>query len=439
MITKEILLAQIKDIQTLYLKDKVPWVIGFSGGKDSTATLQLIYNAISTIPKDKMIDKPIWVLSSDTRVEIPSVVKRVKRTLALIEEHSRKRMLPISTVHVKPDMNNSFFVNLIGRGYPSPTRIFRWCTDKMKIQPSNEFIKSKVNRWGDVIVILGTRKAESSKRAQSMSNFEIKNTVLRKHASLPSAYIYSPIEDWVAEDVWTYLSSSKSPWGDDNKELAAIYRKAAGDECPVVVDTSTSSCGNSRFGCWVCTVVEQDKSIQGFIDNGDTWLQPMADFRNLIKEMRELREDFRVPDLSKNGGYGPFTPSARIKILKALLEAEKEVRAKFDERLISAGELMAIEHLWNFDGTFKSSVKDIYMEVNDGNTWDESESEISVNLDASEDLFLVELCEQEEYDYNIIKQLLHVEKDLTRLKRRHGIFSRIDAVLTTATTAKENS
>jgi len=432
MITKEILKTHEKAIQDLYLKDKVPWVIGFSGGKDSTATLQLIYKAISKLPFDKQTGKPIWVLSSDTRVEIPSVVNRVKKTLALIEEHAKTHLLPFSTVHVKPDVNNSFFVNIIGRGYPAPTRIFRWCTDKMKIQPSNDFIKSKVDRWGDVIVILGTRKAESSRRSQSMDKFEIKNTSLRKHSTLPSAYIYSPIEDWTADDVWTYLSSSKSPWGDDNKELSAIYRKAAGDECPVVVDTSTSSCGNSRFGCWVCTVVEQDKSIQGFINNGDTWLQPMADFRNLIKEMREMREEYRTPDPSKNGGYGPFTPNARMIILRSLLEAEKEIQAKFDERLISSEELMAIDHLWNFDGNFSSSVKEIFRSVNGGLDIEHTDEVLGLDLDASEDLFLVELCEEEEFDYSTIKQLLHVEKDLTRLKRRHGIFARIDSVLSSS-------
>jgi DNA sulfur modification protein DndC len=432
MITKDILESHEKAIQDLYLKDKVPWVIGFSGGKDSTATLQLIYKAISKLPFDKQTSKPIWVLSSDTRVEIPSVVNRVKKTLSLIEAHSKSKMLPFSTIHVKPNMNNSFFVNIIGRGYPAPTRIFRWCTDKMKIQPSNDFIKSKVDRWGDVIVILGTRKAESSRRAQSMDKFEIKNTSLRKHASLPSAYIYSPIEDWTVDDVWTYLSSSKSPWGDDNKELSAIYRKAAGDECPVVVDTSTSSCGNSRFGCWVCTVVEQDKSIQGFINNGDTWLQPMADFRNMIKEMREMRVEYRTPDPSKNGGYGPFTQDARIKILTALLEAEKEIQKKFNERLISSEELIAIDHLWKFDGSFKTSVREIYKSVYKGMSLAEGHEDIAIDLDTSEDLFLVELCEEEAFDYSIIKQLLHVEKDLTRLKRRHGVFARLDSVLSSS-------
>ena len=80
------------------------------------------------------------------------------------------------------------------------------------------------------------------------------------------------------------------------KKLVMLYQKAGGDECPLVIDTSTPSCGNSRFGCWVCTVVEQDKSIKGFIANGESWLKPMAKFRDMIAEMREQREEHRVKD-----------------------------------------------------------------------------------------------------------------------------------------------
>ena len=39
----------INEIQTLYLEDEKPWVIGFSGGKDSTTILSLIYVAVSKL------------------------------------------------------------------------------------------------------------------------------------------------------------------------------------------------------------------------------------------------------------------------------------------------------------------------------------------------------------------------------------------------------
>ena len=47
------------EIQDVYLNYPYPWVIGYSGGKDSTTTLQLIWYAISELPEEKR-DKPIY-------------------------------------------------------------------------------------------------------------------------------------------------------------------------------------------------------------------------------------------------------------------------------------------------------------------------------------------------------------------------------------------
>jgi 3'-phosphoadenosine 5'-phosphosulfate sulfotransferase (PAPS reductase)/FAD synthetase len=33
-----------------------------------------------------------------------------------------------------------------GRGYPSPSTQFRWCTDRLKIHPVSNFIKSVADR-----------------------------------------------------------------------------------------------------------------------------------------------------------------------------------------------------------------------------------------------------------------------------------------------------
>ena len=286
---------KIKEIQDLYQSDDRPWIIGYSGGKDSTCVLQLIYMAISKLP-EKTLKKDVWVICGDTLVEIPTVVERIDKSLDKLNTSAVEAGLPIKGLKVYPEVNDSFFVSIIGKGYPSPTRTFRWCTERLKIDPASKFIKSKVDKYGEAIIILGARKSESGSRAQTIKKFSRDGELLKKHATLPSALVYAPIEDWDLKDVWTFLGTFDSPWGDDNKDLVTMYQKAGGDECPMVIDTSTPSCGNSRFGCWVCTVVEQDKSIQGFIENGESWLEPMAEFRNMILQMREDRENHRVKD-----------------------------------------------------------------------------------------------------------------------------------------------
>lgn len=416
---------KVEEIQQLYLKNDKPWIIGYSGGKDSTATMQLVYFAVANLPKEKR-KKKVWVICSDTMVEIPTVIKRVDITLNRINQYSLINGIPFSAHKVSPKVGESFFVNLIGRGYPAPTRTFRWCTDRMKIQPSNDFITEKISKYGEVIIVLGTRKKESMTRAQTMANYEIKGSILRRHSTLRGAYVYSPIEDWELNDVWIFLLQVPSPWGDNNRELVTLYRKAGGDECPLVIDTTTPSCGNSRFGCWVCTVVDQDKSIHGFIESGESWLQPMADFRDMIKEMREQRVEYRVPNSSRIGGYGPFTLTARKKILKKLMEADKKVYETYKQRLIKSEELWAIQKLWQFDGDRENSVSQIYTEVFKVTAKRLKKPKENINKRIEEEIYLLDLCEEYGASFDVLQRLMFIEKDLTKMRRRNGLYKRID-------------
>ena len=244
-----------------YLEDQRHWVVGYSGGKDSTALLQVIYYSLARLPRDQL-HKHVYVLGSDTRVETPRISARLRAELDSINKAATRDGLPMTGHLVYPSLNDTFWVNLIGRGYPSPTRHFRWCTDRLKIRPVSEFIQSVVSRAGAVVVVLGARKAESATRAHTMERREIAGSRFRPHISLPKAWVYTPIEDLTTNEVWTYLINVPSPWNGNNRELVALYKQAAGGECPLVIDKSTPSCGQSRFGCWTCTVADRDKSAE---------------------------------------------------------------------------------------------------------------------------------------------------------------------------------
>ena len=82
-------LEEIKDeIKSLYLHNEIPWVIGYSGGKDSTAVVQLVYQSLSEIP-EKQRSKVVYVLTSDTKVETPSIVNHIYISLKLIAEAAK--------------------------------------------------------------------------------------------------------------------------------------------------------------------------------------------------------------------------------------------------------------------------------------------------------------------------------------------------------------
>ncbi|MEN9360601.1 MAG: hypothetical protein RL095_2136 [Verrucomicrobiota bacterium] len=289
----------IDEIQQLYREDNIPWVIGYSGGKDSTAIAQLVWMALNRMPKSEL-KKPVHIISTDTLVENPVVAAWVNGSLVAMRQAADKQKMPVIPHRLTPEVGDTFWVTLIGKGYPAPRNMFRWCTDRLKIKPSNTFIKNVVSEAGEAILVLGMRKAESVARARSLAR-HAEHSVrerLTPSASLANSLIYTPIEDWSDDDVWQFLLQVPNAWGYNNQDLMAMYRAGSEDgECPLVVDTSTPSCGNSRFGCFVCTLVDKDKSMEAMLRNDadKDWMLPMLDLRNSLEfRTEELRKDERA-------------------------------------------------------------------------------------------------------------------------------------------------
>ncbi|KEH96708.1 DNA phosphorothioation system sulfurtransferase DndC [Clostridium massiliodielmoense] len=284
----------LQEMKTVYKNDNRPWVIGYSGGKDSTTVVQLTFMMLESLSPEERY-KDVYVVSSDTLIENPIVLGYLKQNSKLINDGAKAKDLPLHTHMVHPDYNNTYWTNIIGKGLPTPTSIrFRWCTERLKIKPSNTFIENKVKENGEVVVLLGVRKSESIARGIRIKNREIDGYLLTPHGSLSNTYVYNPIVDLTTDDVWNILLSDNgtTPWNTSNNDLHQLYMGADGGECPFTVtnDKETPSCGNSRFGCWICTVVNKDKSLTGFIENGEEWLQPLLDFRSWILTIRNKHE-----------------------------------------------------------------------------------------------------------------------------------------------------
>jgi DNA sulfur modification protein DndC len=433
-----------KEIQEAYLADTRPWVIGYSGGKDSTTALQLIWYAVKELPEAER-SKTVYVISSDTLVETPKIVNHITTTLENINEFAEKENLPFEAHKVTPKVDDSFWVNLIGRGYPAPNQTFRWCTDRLKIDPADRFIEEKVSKHGEVIVVLGARKSESATRKQVMELHEIDGSDLSRHSKFANAFVYTPIEDWVVDDVWSYLLQVDCPWGKNNRDLAALYQEAD-DECPMVIDTKTPSCGNSRFGCWTCTVVSEDKAMQNMIDEGEDWMEPLLEFRDFLKETQdpEKKSKYRQVKgrqhgnvrIKDNGDSGIIPRAYKTEFLEDLLEkllrTQREVNEQIPDgeemTLIRDEELREIRRLWREErADWQDSVPKIYERVmeeeldwvaDDFGSFGETEEEV-----------LKEVCEEHDMQPELIQRLMDTELQHHGMKRRASIYNEIDKVL----------
>ena len=346
-------------IRQAYLRrDRHPWVVAYSGGKDSTLLLQLVWEVVESLPESDR-RRQIVLVGNDTLVESPLVIGHLRGSLETIRRVARKRSLPINVRITKPHIDQTFWVNVIGRGYIPPTRNFRWCTDRMKIRPTSQLLEQLVRANKKAVLLVGTRKAESETRRRNMKRHGASARRMNRHSSVEGCWMFAPLADLSDEEVWLILMQRNPPWGGTHQDLITLYRNAGGGECPLVLTKADApSCGTTspRFGCWTCTVVTKDRSLRGLIDSGHRDASAMERLFEFREWLVELREDDRNRDRTRRDGsvkrrsdgsyvMGPFTLAVREKILKRLQELEKEVGVD----LIQRGEMDFIHDIWRRD------------------------------------------------------------------------------------------
>ena len=412
-----------------------PWIIGFSGGKDSTVLLTLVWLALKKMKETKLVPfqlrRPIYVVCNDTLVENPIISKYVDDVLGQIEKAAREQDMPIFVRKTIPRLEDTFWVNVIGKGYPVPNTAFRWCTERMKIKPTARFIIEQVDECGEAIILIGTRKAESATRARSIKKHERHGERLTHHTLLQNTWVYAPIKELMLEEVWYIINTFPSPWGSDNSTLFNIYMDASADdyECPTVVtDKSHGSCGQSRFGCWICTVVKEDKSMRSLIKNGRDWMQPLYDFRVQLDQERNIianRLPFRRDGRPAINDMGPYVFSYRASMLKRLLQVQKTLQEHDPKiKLISDQELIAIQVNWYRDFNFGYSVSDIYNSIYKTSLVMDENSKNKLEAD-----LMREVCKDNPEEGELIEQLLLLQKSKSLMKRRHGLPNDIETRL----------
>lgn len=403
----------IQEMALVYQNDKRPWMIGFSGGKDSTLLCCLVMEMLERLPAEKR-NKTVYIVSSDTMVENPIVRDYMHRMSAMINDAGAR--LNVKADIIYPKVEDTFWCKTIGLGYPTPEPPgFRWCTERLKIHPMNAYTLETIKNNGEVVLLLGVRKAESTYRANNIRAREIEGKLLVPHNDIENAYVYNPLTEIPNEEVWKFLlkGDAKTPWGSDNKYLFSLYQgENLGEEASVIGEIDENKIpvtGNSRFGCWICTMVKEDKSLKTFIDRGEEWLIPLRDFRNWMLSMRTTpgaREYkrrngsmYRKPDGSL--GEGPFTMETRREMLRRLLQLEVDTGLS----LITIEELKQIDMMWDSEGDLtRRSLVELYYDVT-GKTlpWDQYKAPIFPAKVIDE---IKQQCEENDVEFELIAKLI---------------------------------
>lgn len=426
----EIAKQTIEKLKEQYFADNRPWVVTYSGGKDSTTVLHLVITMLQELHKEGKDTKHVYVVSSDTTVEMPVIEKYTKTRLEQITKFANETDLKISAHKLEPKIEESFWTLMLGKGYPAPTSSFRWCTERMKIDPATEFLKGLVNKHQSILMLLGVRTNESIARAQSIESRVLNHRGLSVHDSIPNAYVLSPIKYWTNAEVWAYLAKNPFPWG-DHTYMMNLYDKGSGEaDCNIALNPESPSCGKTRFGCWVCTVVETDRSMEGMLRNGEEWMQPLWYYREKIYSYRNdtTKRDTR----RRNGqvGAGPFLMEIRKELLKDLLIAQEEVNKNYHElkkndsdynkneyvELIKDDEIELIQQNWNYDGDISNSAYRIAQDYN--RLMDRTiTTELRTDLDE---------LNEEGLNIELFERIYEIESYRKNISNRYGILNDIE-------------
>ena len=425
----------IQEMALVYRHDKRPWLIGYSGGKDSTLLCCLVMEMLQRLTPYQR-HKTVYIVSSDTMVENPIVKNYMHRMSAMINATGKN--LKVKADIIYPEVADTFWSRVIGLGYPTPEAPgFRWCTERLKIHPMNKYTLDTIKTNGQVVLLLGVRKAESTYRANNIRSREIEGKILVPHTDIEGAHVYNPLTEIPNELVWKFLlkDNSRTPWGSDNKYLFSLYQgENLGEEQSVIGEIDKDKIpvtGHSRFGCWICTMVKEDKSLKAFIDRGETWLEPLRDFRNWLIELRSTpsaRETKR-----RNGqmykkadgeyGLGPFTMASRVEILRRLLQLEVD----YNFELITIEELKYIDKTWDDEGDLsRRTLVDLYYEIKGKHLpWDDYKAPVFSEEVIDE---IKKQCAENNVEFELISKLIveiEANKNYTKGSRVTKAFDRI--------------
>ena len=415
-----------KLIKHHYLSNNRPLVVTFSGGKDSTVVLQLVIEMLLELKQDGQELKESFIVSSDTTVEMPIIESYLEDVLNKIDIFSKKEELNLSVNLIKPKVEESFFSLMIGKGYPAPNKWFRWCTDRLKIRPATDFLETLVKKNQSILMLLGVRTDESVSRAQSINSRELNFQGLSTHDQIPNTFVLSPIKDWTTLEVWKYLNSNLAPWG-SHSDMMKLYSKGAimndgtvrdGDaDCNIALNPEAPSCGKTRFGCWTCTVIDKDRSMEGMVQSGEEWMKPLWEYREILLDYRD-REDKRG-SRRRNGqiGMGAFTIDVRKELLEKLFIIEKKDDfISKDVSLISNEEIEIIQEYWNRDGDINNSALDLAIRY--GRDIKKVESSEIDNILSSIDNIT--------YSRELFNRIYEIEKKRKNISMRVGVLNEIE-------------
>lgn len=278
--------------------------VGFSSGKDSTVVLHLFLMAlVRAVRNGTNVSQHHFIQMSNTQVENPEIHYLATNVLGHLQSFIDKHNLPVTILVATPSMTQGWVGRILtGRGLPSWSNSgSRQCTFDLKITPLRKAKARYIKGLPDVCrkkvcLMLGSRDDESSSRAASIARMGGDATSVTHTAEGGELY---PIKSWTTQQVWTFLTESGSAknfllpsFQENNFAIATLYKDATG-ECVWSAKPSSKSNGcGSRFGCFSCQAVSEDRSMTALIANDPDRYGYQEGLNRLQRYLTKIRFDW---------------------------------------------------------------------------------------------------------------------------------------------------
>ncbi len=307
------------------------WVVAWSGGKDSTATLTLLVWLIDA----GKIEAPrrFTVLYADTRQELPPLALAAE---AIMDELAERG---IEFRVVRAPLDKRFLVYILGRGVPPPNNnTLRWCTRQIKVDPMAAAIAESLGD-GTALTITGVRQGESAIRDRRIEMSCGKDgaecgqgwyqQVLPESKSVRGRIAtLAPLLHWRVCHVWEWLrhwAPATEFGGWPTEIIADAY---GGDEAEEL---------NARTGCIACPLAQEEKALESILAM-PRWshLAPLRDLKGIYRWLREPAQRLRKSGIErlKDGSIGknpqrmgPLTLEARVEALEKILDIQHRINS----------------------------------------------------------------------------------------------------------------
>ena len=343
-------------------------LLAFSSGKDSSCVANLMLNAAINLLKAGFKVPKMIISHSDTGVESPVVRALADGELEKMRKFAEQHGLPLEIRIGRPTLSANFATRVIGgRALPPFPQSKRDCSTDWKAlvgqRISNQVAKEHDARDPAVVTLIGTRSNESATRR--VKTAARKETPHEIWYSVTGEARLSPILDWETDDVWTYLgecAAGEHLSYSDFQATMEFYADAGASSCVIVADmksSATSKACGARAGCWTCSAVSADHSVQNMIAQNPErypYLVPLLELRNFIADTQWdwSRRNFIGRTISSDGtikvGADQYSPQMVEDLLYYTLAAQARANELGSPSIVQAvglRELIAIDFFWS--------------------------------------------------------------------------------------------